>query len=541
MPKKTFRLLIIDDEKYIRDLIKFSIDWDILDINICGEASCAEEGYQLVEDLKPHIIITDIYMDGKNGIEFSKTVLERHPYIKIILLSGHSEFDFATKGIDIGVSAYLLKPLNEEVMIETISKLKNTILEENKRQKEFKKLKEYIKNNKDYLVQNKLNSLITNKLKLDHIIKELNYLGVSFQHNYFQVACFEIQPPEDFEGLFEEYQLLLQLECNSMLKNAFQKFTNVYIFYDSRHRNILLSNNPDIDLIDILENTLNTIIERLSCSLTVGVGKPVSILSKIKNSYKNAREAVRYQSIFGNNQIIQYDNITFSNQEPENDLDDLIPRLLDLIKTEQLEDALLIINICIDNSIEEDLTDIVPVRITASMIINHIMNMLLQGGLKNTEAFHYCLDAYERLFRMQTVDELRNLTHNLTRAVIEKFASIRNEKNNTLITSIIKYINENYSNPDLTLTLIAKTFYINPSYLSRVFKFSTNCTFTKYLRDLRLDKAKSLLLNTSKRIYEISTEVGFSDTKYFSVCFKKQFGMTTTEFREQNFGKHVGL
>lgn len=527
--RKKLKLFIVDDEKYVRDLLKLSIDWEALDIEICGEASCAEEALLLIDELQPNIIFTDICMEYMNGIEFSQRVLKNHPYLKIVILSGHNRFDYAAQGISVGVSAYLLKPLDEEKILDTVRKIRKTIDDEESQLLEITRLKDYLAESKNSMIESNLNALVEPHSDFHSAIRRLNYLNISFQNSYFQIASVKIMPFENDGG--EERQLILDMECRHLLETLLPP-EDIYLFYDLNHRNTILSNNAKINLTELSGKLLALCLEKLNCTMTIGVGNPVKLLPQLKVSYQNAKEAVRYRAILGNNQVIPYRSVAVSDKESDFLLDESITSLLNMIKNEQLEHSFQIVSACISNFMEQDTTDIIPIRILISTIINHIMELLLKNNLRDTDAFHYALSSYDRLFRLQTAEELQNMTNNLIRAVIETFSSIRCGKNNALINSVLQYLNENYTDADITLNSTAEHFFVNSSYLSRLFRQQMETTFTKYLTELRLSKAEKLLSETGLRAYEVGLAVGFRDAKYFSACFRKHFGVTINDYRQ---------
>lgn len=138
----TIKVLIIDDEYLIRNLIKNCIDWNELGVEIIAEASNAIEGINLINKEKPDIILTDINMPVTDGLDMSKCILEKYPDIKVVVITGYNEFEYAKRSIKIGVSDFILKPIDEDELRNSILKLKNEILDEYSRKKEYKDIKD---------------------------------------------------------------------------------------------------------------------------------------------------------------------------------------------------------------------------------------------------------------------------------------------------------------------------------------------------------------------------------------------------------------
>ncbi|AWK50186.1 DNA-binding response regulator [Clostridium beijerinckii] len=136
------KVMIIDDEYLIRNLIKNCIDWNQIGMDIIAEASNAVEGLNLINKNKPDIILTDINMPITDGLDMSKSILEKYPDIKVIVITGYDEFEYAKRSIKIGVSDFLLKPIDEEELENSVLKLKKEILAEHLKKEEYKNIKE---------------------------------------------------------------------------------------------------------------------------------------------------------------------------------------------------------------------------------------------------------------------------------------------------------------------------------------------------------------------------------------------------------------
>jgi len=107
MMNDKIKVLIIDDEYLERNLLKGCIDWNTLGMEIAGEASNANEGFKLIDELKPDVVFTDIKMPGIDGIKFSESILQKYPTIKIVILTGYNDFNYAQKSVKIGISDFL--------------------------------------------------------------------------------------------------------------------------------------------------------------------------------------------------------------------------------------------------------------------------------------------------------------------------------------------------------------------------------------------------------------------------------------------------
>jgi YesN/AraC family two-component response regulator len=125
--EKRLKVIVVDDEYLIRNLIRIRIDWEKNGLEIVGEAKDAKEAMTLLDIHKPDIVFTDICMPDKNGIEFSRMAFKKYPAIKIVIITGYDEFEYARESIKLGISDYILKPIRAQELLKTIEKLKKSI------------------------------------------------------------------------------------------------------------------------------------------------------------------------------------------------------------------------------------------------------------------------------------------------------------------------------------------------------------------------------------------------------------------------------
>lgn len=117
------RVMLIDDEKALRSLLKRIIPWEELQLEVAGEAESGVEAINTIDKIRPHIVFADIKMPFMNGLEFAELAKQRYPDLKVIILTAHEEFDYARQSIKIGVEDYLLKPINRNQVIETLKRI----------------------------------------------------------------------------------------------------------------------------------------------------------------------------------------------------------------------------------------------------------------------------------------------------------------------------------------------------------------------------------------------------------------------------------
>ncbi len=531
MNDELLKMVIIDDERLVRDLLKRCISWEDIGITIVGESSNAIEGLELVDRLLPDIIFTDICMPVMDGLEFSRKVAEKHPRIRTIVLTGHEEFEYAKKGIKVGIADFLLKPINDDEIRKTALMVKEKILKERSQIDEYDRLKEQLQQNLPFLKEKLFNEMIQSKVDPCIIEERLSFFNIGTKDDIYQIAAMEVSYAEEDECGEEERELILKIRCWELTEQYFVNDSYVNVFLDNSRRIIILSNESAIDLWECCDAIKSMLINRLKCFVFIGVGNAYNALDEIYISYKEACDALKYRSIVGENQVVSFFDISWSGEKKLNFNNELLENFCFYLKstlkdkTEELVSEAFLEARTAFVSIEE-------VRVFACNFIANILNVLIESKIRQEEVFEANAQPFETVFRLDTLPKAEEFIKQISFKAIQAINSLQGKKARKIIQDVREYIDCNYTQPGLSFSEVAKKFYVNLSYLSRTFKEETGLTFVDYLNKLRMEKAIKLLNSTDKKAYEIAEEVGISDSHYFSVCFKKYTGLSVNDFRK---------
>ena len=362
-----YKVFFVDDEASMRTGIRDSIEWDDSGFILAGEAPDGEMALSLMQEIMPDILITDVRMPFMDGIELSREAKKTMPWIKIIILSGHDEFEYAKQAISIGVEDYLLKPVTSAKLMETLGEIADRIDKERR-------------SNVENLVESMLD---INKLDLIPF-SEFNKLPVIEKLRYAS----RTDVPRFVEDYLESF--------DSTSKTSF-----IFIYY-----------------------------------------------------------------IF------------------------------------------------------------MDVLLSAAKIIEE-----LGGDAKEVLAEYFT--AGSLLSDDTGVDRIKTLLTSVLESVIDFRDAATGSKYHGIINKAQEFIQKNYSDKDISLHSVAREVNVSPNHFSTIFSRETGETLISYLTRVRLEKAKELLKTTQMRTSDISYEVGYNDTHYFSYVFKKHTGMTPKEFRNK--------
>lgn len=530
MSDEILKVILVDDEYLVRDLLKKCVNWTELGIKIVGEASNANEAMILIEKLVPDIIFTDICMSSIDGIELSRMVIEKYPSIKIVIITGYEDFDYVKRSLKAGVTDFLLKPINDDEIKKIALNIKSKILNEKKHWEEYRRIKKQLTEALPYLKEKFLNKLLISQFSEEEIKEKLEYYQIDIKSGIFQTALCEITPPR--RDLGEEENLLLQLQSIDLIRQNFQELARIYIFFDNHHRIVIFSNNEFVNLAEYCQNLKITLLSQLRCSLCIGVSEVHYGVKKISTSYREASEALKYKILFGKNQVINYHdtNLSISNEwNLSNDQIDIFTFYLKAGMKEQVLKTL-------DNFFKElsgsQKITIDFIRVIASNLISAILNIITELGVDITEIFGDTSQPYANIFKIETLPEMLDYLQKCSTITTDIINNHHRKKVSKVIKEIQDYLIMNYSHSELSLSSVAKHFFLNPSYLSRIFKQETNRTFIEYLTGIRMERAISLFKDTDLKVYQIAEKVGITDPHYFSICFKKYTGKSVNDFKK---------
>jgi two-component system response regulator YesN len=525
---ENLKVLIVDDEYLIRNLLKRRINWEEQGMTIIGEASNAHEALDMVDALRPDIIFTDICMPFIDGIEFSSMVMEKYPEMKIVVVTGYDEFEFARKGIKLGIADFILKPIGASELLNVTDRLKKKIYEERDRKKEFETLKEEFKQSLPFLREKFLNQLILQPLSDTQIMEKCEYYHIPLAQacEDYQVAVFEITLPQEVST--EEQSILLTMECRKRVEAFFQDLTATAIFTDGKNQIVVVTGGDASNFAGSCELLKTNLINSYKCFVCIGIGSKHKKLSDIYLGYREACRALNYKALVGKNQIVCYEDVIELGEQQYHSNEDLLEKLHFYICAGEAENAVEVVK----EILSLPFSQIGQLRLAAMDIITRCQYAAIEQKVDED----HTIDE-ENLTAILFADNLPDLKSNLEDYVISLSNAIKQQSNTkagNLIRQVKDYIEKNLSDSNLGLASTAAAFYVSPGHLGRLMKKETGQTFVEYLTNLRVKKAELLLKTTELKGYQVGEMVGISDPHYFSILFKKNLGKSINEYRNEH-------
>ncbi|MDF2614652.1 MAG: two component transcriptional regulator, AraC family [Clostridia bacterium] len=531
------KVLIIDDEYYFREALKVSFPWEGCNLTICGEAKNGIEGLERVRELNPDIVLADINMPLMDGLEFVQKVKEINNSIKIIIISGYNEFEYAKQALTLGVHNYILKPVSNEELYSALQDVIKLIYKERKIKVEMNELKRKVSKNLPVLKAQFLNELIKGNdfLSNEIILNKINNLGINLLLGGYIVAVLEIDSEDYSDWSYNEKHLWSYGVINiveELLGNDF-----VYeICMDSGDRICVLLSFETLEnfsaekLNAILENILDAVKIYLRFTVTIGVGNYCSVLKDITVSYNEALYALRNKLVLGKNLIIYHQSVSeigfighFFQAEHR-------IQLLANMRLGSLEDVKKIIE-DVFKEVKEKNTEPEVLLVIAVEMVTPCLEFVAENNMKFDLVSHtYFKNLFENIKAKKTIEDIKKYIIEIYSTIIEYVNQNKSAKSSKTVEIVVNYIAENYSNCELTIDLISKAVYMNYTYLCFLFKKHMDMTLNEYITKYRMNKAIEMMEQGDVCVTDVAYAIGFSNVNYFGKCFKKEFGMTPSKY-----------
>jgi len=497
------RVLIVDDERIIREGLKITINWAKYDCIICGEASNGAEAIEKILSLQPDLVLLDIRMPMVTGIEVILEVQQKGFEGQIIILSGYSDFEYARSALDYGAISYLLKPVDEDKLIEAVCRAKGKVDKE-------EIFSVYSNQNLKVAQQKLLIDLITDKISWTPSLQ--NVSGLDLNADAYQIALIGFLPHENDQKL-----------VNIVQDSCFGLSCKIVIF-EEKIIVILLGKKT----IAQFKKTCSSII---SFSPITIFSEVTYYLNEIACLYKQAKRVYDLQFYYLEEENIIYcdklehdckENISF-------DLVDLSDKLYSYISSCQ-EDKL---NNLIKSMEQYFRFQNMP-SAKAVRVLTNIYLLTKRSLEKNNFIFNIDKDlsdddkSVDKICEYQTLHEIIKYLHHQFNKMICVIAKL---SDSNVIIRMQDYLNKNYDS-NLKLDTLAKIFGYNSAYLGKLFKHETGENFNSYLDRVRIEKSKTFLLENMK-VTDIAVRCGFHDIDYFSRKFKKYVGYSPSAYKKQ--------
>lgn len=508
------KVFLVDDDVFVRKGIQTLVNWEDFGFFVCGEADNGEDALEQIVELQPDLVLTDIRMpvvDGLSLIEKLNNDMDNPP--NFIVISGYNDFKYAQKALRFGVQDFLLKPVDQEELYETLDRVSKSITIQTRSMGNIQKM-EAVSIIRNYLMEEPDPILLKT---MEHPIvqaKEFTFLKI-------EVNGLELDYP------YIETEIEKQLnEYYSLEKIAFYEDGIGYYCLVLTDQ-FLISNSLSLE--DFIKQLQLKLIKKLRSPVIIYAGKTVDTITEINESYNIARNAIQFKYILSTENII-YPSMVEENTIYYIDLEqEAYDTMMEYMEENNLEMIEKQVQSMLSRAVEKQFA-----KDAFKTVVNRLNHEVLTL-LKEVDGYEDRLEHFKLMLEWDRYPVTLNQLAEIWFRFLSECSNILFELNQNHVRGTIyqvkKYVHSHFHQP-ITMKSIASKFYINPVYMGQLFKKTYGVYFKDYVLQVRIQEAKRLLRQSDMRIYEVAERVGFNNPDYFVTQFEKTVGKTPSQYRK---------
>ena len=531
------KVVVADDEPKVCVVIQKCIHWDELELELVGVAHNGKELLDKILETKPDLVVTDIEMPEMNGLELIETVRKADIDCKFIIVSGYRQFEYAHKALKNNVEDYLLKPIDEQELNESLERLKLAILQKRiKGQDAVEQLISKNKKDKENIQRIFLSQIMSDDsaLQMNAELIEQEY-GLKFEKGVYQAIFAKLDDTEQedlAEGLssiqtklISIFKKIFENQCKEILVLPEAERIIFGIYYDEQYQNGI--NEKFKTFYEYGKNIVDLFI---GFTLTVGVSAKHYELSEFPSAFREARKAIICRTVEGIDKTIFYEQLMISKgglaQEKSEEIKAEITRLFEILDVQAFKNymnKLYFVDRTNENALE--LFEI------SNLILTTVFEKIKNLGIEVENCQYRHKVAIRKFRNAVSIKEMKTAVADVVVQIMEELEEKKKNQKRKPVRDAVQYIEKHYAE-DISLEIVAEQVNLNAVYFSNIFKKETGENFVDYLHKYRIEIAKTALREEDTPIIHIAYNVGYRDAKYFSKLFKKYVGIKPTDYRK---------
>ena len=518
-----FNILVTDDEQIVIDSLSFIINKNFADEMRVFTALSGTEAIEIVMKENIDIIFMDINMPGLSGLETVSVITKLKPNIVFVILSAFDRFQYAQEAINLGAYKYITKPVNRNVVIETIRGAMQLVQEKQGKLSADMELHKKLDLVSPMIENDFIYACIYNNEKSIDLSSYLDYFNLT--DNPWVFCCFE------FPNINSDNQYSTYLKIHELLNTEHRCLVSSFIMNRIVVFFPIFSENPEYSEIqEQIKKFYTSLSYNITAGIRAGVSSVFSDKSKLQASYSEALSALNKVSNDGG--LIFTDGITYSSEQNT---------LSRKVSTNEFKKQIINkLSSGDSNGVKSFLELFTSELIAQKLAIDKIKNAFFELIVTANNATHeqnktFTSETFDNAFAtMSTINDTKLIKEFAQKFLMEctqAVSSVKKAEENPIIKKVCAYVDENLSS-DISLETAADFVGVSSFYLSKLFKEEKGETFINFISDKRLEKSRQLLSETSLSIKEITAEVGYNDQNYFSRIFKTKYGLSPKEYRK---------
>lgn len=524
-----YTVYLADDEQLIREGLAETIPWDSLGLKLAGTAEDGRQALRGIRETRPDVVLTDIRMPYLDGLELIGKIREIHPECRVVIITGHGEYSYAQSAIHLGVSDFILKPIDVASLCRTLARVKKELDGVTHQKNAVEEMRVQLQRAGEYRLQRQLRRYMTGRTPrqqfLDQIPDSLRRVRAAALV-LLQIDNFDnLTAGMDEETIFSMTQRLEQ----SLAKVG--EHSQLTVVEESSGRYLLLFTGHQAEE---LRFELRSYVRRLrlvepDLEFTTASSPVYEKIDAIQEAYEFVRRGCDYAFQLGNNRDVQPEEVKSGEANPLPDVPN-VGRVIRSISTFNKKTIREDFELLAEDIRQTGHNSYLYTHMLVSVVYGEIVKLLVDIGCPIENILENPLEAYRKILTCTTLDDMLRELYRFVARICD-FLENNVNANKSAAERAKVYIEAHYADSGLTLDQVAGEMGISPNYFSALFKQSTDRSFISYLTGVRIAHAKEMLKSGSYKTYEVAMHCGYENPTYFSTIFKRRTGVSPSEYR----------
>lgn len=529
---RLLRLVLVDDEPILLEGLLKTYDWAAMGFEVAGSARSGEEAIRVIRETRPHVVLTDIRMKQISGLMVMEAIEKEGIDCLFVVLSAYRDFEYAQQACDLGAFAYLLKPIEDDKLLETMQAAWAECMKQIKSEEKYDNWEKLLVSEEDSFLQVIVQRYVQNRIsseRMEEVFETINGVleeGDKFITVYADIdLAYKITNSLDYEAA--RFSMIQMLEERIREQFFYWKFENE----DGNY--IFILKTRDNASVRELKQILEGVKEKKNYPVIASISKPYKGIPGIRRSYEEAKKLFCLAGVSGASAFTVSEDIEEkSGRAYPEEAELLIVNAVRRHHAGELKEAF--IRFIYGLPQDED---------QQCQYMHRVMlqtEFMLRDSYGLTEVIKEQFQSYYSNLRNLNAARAVDVCYKILCRAVEVRAEIADTDEvkyfKEYISEAVAYIEEHLDDEELSIVSVAEHVYLNSVYFGRVFKNTFHMTFKKYLMQRRMEKARRLLEDGKTSIGVICQQVGISNPSYFSHLFKEYTGMLPSEYKKEYEG-----
>lgn len=525
---KLLKLVIVDDEPILLEGLLRTYDWKDMGFEVVGSAKDGEEAIQVIKDTRPHVVLTDIRMKKISGLMVMEEIEKEEIDCLFIVLSAYRDFEYAKQACDLGAFAYLLKPIKDDELMETMRGAYELCIEQIKNEEKYENWENLLIKDSDSFLQTLLQKYLQNRISAEKVERVFETLDTDLGKNDNFIAV--------YVDIDLAYKITNSLEYDATRVTMLQSLTNhigelffYWAFESEDGACVFIIKTKDTMSATKIKRIFEMVKEN-EYPVVAAMGKPYKGIIGIKKSYEEAKNMFELARMSGASAFTIPEGIAEQTERTySEDGEILVVNAVRRNDAKGLKEAFIQFIYGLPDEEEQQLQYMHKVMLKVEFMLKDSYGMTEE--LK--EQFQKYYSNLPKLSAAKAVDVCYKILSGVIETRKEKGDGSEAKCFREYMSEAVAYIEEHLNEEQLSIVSVANHVYLNSVYFGRVFKNTFHMTFKKYLMKRRMERAKNLLEDGKISIGAICEQVGISNPSYFSHLFKEYTGKLPSEYKKE--------